>query len=100
MPIAIFDSDLNQASDIMNRHAILREDIAFAIAAERERCAKIAEEFPAQFLYIYERPGSPPGNAMVPSTGKHIADAIRQSVEADAAQAEKLVLRALRDRGL
>jgi hypothetical protein len=55
------------------------EVITLAVAAERERCAKIAEDFPAQVLHIYDRPGSPPGNAMVPSTGKHIADAIRQT---------------------
>ncbi len=54
-------------------------DVKAAVAAERERCARIAENFPLKILHIYDRPGGPPGNAYVPSTGKHIADAIRQS---------------------
>ena len=47
--------------------------------AERERCAKIAEEYPTQVLHVYARgPNDPPGNQMVIVTGqKLIAAAIR-----------------------
>lgn len=50
-----------------------------AIAAERERCAKIAEGMPDRILVMYDRPGSPPGNTYAHIIGKNIiAAAIRK----------------------
>lgn len=50
-----------------------------ATLAERERCAKVAEEMPDRVLVMYSRgPNSPPGNTYVHVTGQMlIAKAIR-----------------------
>lgn len=56
------------------------EIIAEHVAAERERCAKIAEAMPDRVLVMYDRPGSPPGNTYVHVSGqKLIANAIRNT---------------------
>ena len=50
-----------------------------AVAAERERCAKIAEDAPKRVLVMYDRPGGPPGNTYVHISGqKLIASMIRR----------------------
>ena len=53
------------------------ERVHRAVRAERERCAKIADEFPLMILQIWDRPGGPPGNGYRATTGKDIAAAIR-----------------------
>lgn len=57
------------------------KDISDAVVAERERCAKIAEEYPSRILHVYSRgPNSPPGNQWVEVTGQRlIAGAIRDT---------------------
>ena len=45
--------------------------------AVREACAKVAEEYPAEILTFWDRPGGPPGNGYRPTNGKDIAAAIR-----------------------
>jgi hypothetical protein len=51
------------------------------VDAERERCAKLAHQFPEQILQMRDRPGGPPGNGYRPSTGKDIAAAIRSQTD-------------------
>lgn len=55
--------------------------IEAAVAAERERCAKIAETFCDDILVFVERPGGPPGNFYRKATKSDIADAIRSGVD-------------------
>lgn len=55
------------------------ERIATAIAAERARCAKVAEGFPRSVVQDYERPGKQPGTEIRLATGSDIAAAIRAS---------------------
>ena len=42
-----------------------------------EAAAKVADNFPLEFLHFYDRPGGPPGNSIRASTPKDIAAAIR-----------------------
>jgi len=51
--------------------------LAAALVAERERCAKIADEFPDIVMQLVEHPGGPPGNFVRGLRGSDIASAIR-----------------------
>lgn len=50
------------------------------VDAERERCAKVVEDFPYQMLHMWERPGGPPGNGYRETTHEDISSAIRSPV--------------------
>jgi len=47
------------------------------VEAEREACARIADNFPPTILQVWERPGGPPGNGYRQTNGTDIAAAIR-----------------------
>ncbi len=75
------DAEYGQKETWTERCRIGREierDIAKAVAAERERCAKIAETTPTECLHMWNRPGGPPGNGWRKTTGVDIAALIRK----------------------
>lgn len=75
------DNPLDFESDFGRVIGISKGDLISAIDIQRERCAKIAEEFPDRMLVVYDRPGSPPGNTYVHISGQAlIAKAIRSIV--------------------
>jgi len=78
--VANYPRNLVQIGSPAGREYIVMMMLQFAdheVAAERERCAKVAEEMPGRILYFYDRAGSPPGNGYRPTTRADIAAAIR-----------------------
>ena len=69
------DSDTDAHSD--SRTDAHAQGFAAGRKAGLEEAAKVAEEFPTEVLAFWDRPGGPPGNGYVPTTPKHIAQAIR-----------------------
>lgn len=51
--------------------------IAYALVAERERCANIAEGMPPSILAFWSRAGGPPGNGYRQLLPSDVAAAIR-----------------------
>lgn len=60
---------------------IAGELVKLATEEERERCAKLVENFPSRMLVLVPRPGGPPGNYYRETTREDIAEAIRRADE-------------------
>ena len=65
------------------------EAVRLAVEAEREGCARVAEEYPATVTVMWDRPGGPPGNGVRPSTRVDIAAAIRSRAASTTRGAER-----------
>jgi hypothetical protein len=58
----------------------IQSRIADAVGNAMEKCAQLAERYPAKVLQFWDRPGGPPGNGYRPATGRDIAAAIRAQI--------------------